>query len=74
MHRFAALAPMLLVLLAAVLGTVGTGMIYKAVTLGSTMTFVMGLPLALLGLYWCGRALDQSLRSVRARRRRSNNR
>jgi hypothetical protein len=70
MRRFAPVASMLLVLLMAVLGTVGTGMIYKALTLGSVMTFVMGLPLALLGLYWCGRALDQSLRAVREQRLR----
>ncbi len=61
---------MMSVLLAAILGTVGTGLIYQALAAGSLMALVLGLPLALAGLYWCGRALAQSLRSAHRLRER----
>lgn len=66
-----ALRPLLsiaLVLLAAALGTVGTGLIYRAFADGSWVALVMGLPLALFGLYWCGGALAQSHRYTRRTR------
>ncbi len=62
MRVFRPVVSMLLVLFAAILGTVGTGLIYQALASGSLMTLVLGLPLALAGLYWCGRALALSLR------------
>jgi len=60
---------MTFVLFAATMGTVGTGLIYQALAAGSMMALVSGLPLALFGLYWCGRAL--ALRQRHARRSRS---
>jgi hypothetical protein len=62
MRPFHHVISMVLVLIAAVMGTIGTGLIYKAVAAGSILTLIWGLPMMLFGLYWCGRALDQSLR------------
>jgi hypothetical protein len=61
---------MLLVLFAAVMGIIGTGLIYKALAAGSILTLMWGLPLMLFGLYWCGRVLDQSIRYARAKKAR----
>jgi ABC-type nickel/cobalt efflux system permease component RcnA len=68
MRRFSALVAWVAVVFAALMGTVGTGLIYQALTVGSLMALVSGLPLALVGLYWCGRALAQSQRYVREHR------
>jgi len=59
---------MALVLLAAMLGILGTGLIFTAIADREIGALVWGLPLALGGLYWCGRALAQSQRSARRRR------
>lgn len=61
-------AAMALVLLAALSGTIGTGLIFTALTDHLWGAAVWGLPLALGGLYWCGRALAQGQRSLRQRR------
>ncbi len=59
---------MVLVLFAALFGTIGTGLIYTAVADRVWGAMAWGLPLALGGLYWCGRALAQGQRSLRQRR------
>jgi hypothetical protein len=59
---------MALVLSAAVLGIVGTGLLYTAVVDQKAGALIWGLPLSLCGLYWCGRALAQSQRYARQRR------
>jgi hypothetical protein len=63
-----ACASMALVLSAAVLGIVGTGLLYTAVADQKAGALIWGLPLSLCGLYWCGRALAQSQRSARQHR------
>jgi ABC-type nickel/cobalt efflux system permease component RcnA len=70
MRRLRALASLMAVVFAAVMGIVGTGLIYQALSVGSLMALVSGLSLALVGLYWCGRALAQSQRYVREHRLR----
>jgi hypothetical protein len=67
MRAFTSLA---LVLGATVLGIVGTGLIFTAVSDGKFSALVVGLPLALCGLYWCSRALAQSQHDARQRRAR----
>lgn len=57
-----------LVLLATLAGIIGTGFIFTALTDHMVGALVWGLPLALGGLYWCGRALAQSRRLARRRR------
>jgi hypothetical protein len=57
-----------LVVLATVMGIAGTGLIFTALTHHVLGALAWGLPLALAGLYWCGRALAQSQRSARRRR------
>ena len=61
-------AAVALVLVAAVVGTIGTGLIFTALTDRAWGALAWGLPLALGGLYWCGRALAQGQRSLRQRR------
>ena len=61
-------AAMALVLVAALCGTIGTGLIFTALTDHMWGALAWGLPLALGGLYWCGRALAQGQRSLRRRR------
>ena len=61
-------AAVALVLVAALVGTIGTGLIFTALTDRSWGALVWGLPLALGGLYWCGRALAQGHRSLRQQR------
>jgi len=63
-----AAAAMTLVLVAALCGTIGTGLIYTAVADHRWGAAAWGLPLALGGLYWCGRALSQGQRGLRRRR------
>lgn len=57
-----------LVVLAAVAGIVGTGLLFTALTAHALGALLAGLPLALGGLYWCGRALAAGQRSARRRR------
>ena len=57
-----------LVGLTTVLGIAGTGLIFTAIADQEIGALAWGLPLTLGGLYWCGRALAQSQRSVRQRR------
>ena len=57
-----------LVTLATLLGIIGTGLLFTAVTDRTWGALVLGLPLALGGLYWCGRALALSQQSARRRR------
>ncbi len=59
---------MALVLGATLAGLIGTGLIYTALTDHTWGALVWGLPLALGGLYWCGRALAQGQHSLRHRR------
>ncbi len=59
---------MALVLGATLAGLIGTGLIYTALTAHVWGALMWGLPLALGGLYWCGRALAQGQRSLRQRR------
>ena len=59
---------MALVLGATLAGLIGTGLIYTALTDHVWGALMWGLPLALGGLYWCGRALAQGQRSLRQRR------
>ncbi len=59
---------MTLVLGATLAGLIGTGLIYTALTDHVWGALIWGLPLALGGLYWCGRALAQGQRSLRRRR------
>ena len=47
---------------------IGTGLIFTALTAHVWGALIWGLPLALGGLYWCGRALAQGQRSLRQRR------
>lgn len=61
-------AAMTLVLVAAFAGTIGTGLIYTAAADHMWGAVAWGLPLALGGLYWCGRALAQGQRGLRQRR------
>ncbi len=56
---------MALVLGATLAGLIGTGLIYTALTAHVWGALIWGLPLALGGLYWCGRALAQGQRSLR---------
>jgi hypothetical protein len=63
-----AYASMVIVLSAAVLGIVGTGLLYTAVADQKAGALIWGLPLSLCGLYWCGRALARSQRYARQRR------
>lgn len=63
-----AVAAMAVVLGAALAGITGTGLIFTAVTDHVWGAMAWGLPLALGGLYWCGRALAQGQRSLRQRR------
>jgi len=63
-----AYASVVLVLSAAVLGIVGTGLLYTAVADQKAGALFWGLPLSLGGLYWCGRALARSQHHVRRRR------
>ncbi|HVA92321.1 MAG TPA: hypothetical protein VNL71_21050 [Chloroflexota bacterium] len=57
-----------LVTLAALVGIIGTGLLFTAFTDQAWGALVLGLPLALGGLYWCGRALALSQQSARRRR------
>lgn len=57
-----------LVILATVAGIVGTGLIFTALTDQEYGALAWGMPLALGGLYWCGRAL--AMGHISARRRR----
>jgi len=57
-----------LVVLAVGAGIVGTGMLFTALTDHALGALLWGGPLALGGLYWCGRALAQSQLSARRRR------
>ncbi len=59
---------MALVLGATLAGLIGTGLIYTALTDHVWGALMGGLPLALGGLYWCGRALAQGQRGLRQRR------
>ncbi len=61
-------AAMTLVLGATLAGLIGTGLIFTALTDHVWGALIWGLPLALGGLYWCGRALAQGQRSLRRRR------
>ncbi len=61
-------AAMTLVLGATLAGLIGTGLIYTALTDHVWGALIWGLPLALGGLYWCGRALAQGQRGLRRRR------
>jgi len=56
------------VLAATLADLIGTGLIYTALTDHVWGALIWGLPLALGGLYWCGRALAQGQRSLRQRR------
>ena len=68
MNTIRAVAALALVALSTVLGTAGTGLIFTAIADHKVGALAWGLPLTLGGLYWCGRALAQSQRSVRQRR------
>ncbi len=68
MSTGSAAASMALVMLATVLGIVGTGLIFTAIADREIGALVWWLPLGLGGLYWCGRALAQSQRGARRRR------
>ena len=68
MRTVRAYASVVLVLSAAVLGIVGTGLMYMAVADQKAGALIWGLPLGLCGLYWCGRALARSQRDARQRR------
>ena len=57
-----------LVAVSTVAGILGMGLLYKAFTTGSLVLGVWGLPLLLVGLYWSGLALGQSLQVFRAKR------
>ncbi len=61
-------AAMALVLVAALCGTIGVGLLYTALTDHLWGAVAWGLPLTLGGLYWCGRALAQGQRGLRQRR------
>ncbi len=61
----------LLVALATVVGVFGMGLVFTAVTDGPRALVLAGLPLLLVGLYWSGRALGQSLQAGQGRRRRA---
>ncbi len=61
----------LLVVLATIVGIVGMGLTFTALTDGPRALVLAGLPLLLVGLYWSGRALGQSLQAGQARRRRA---
>jgi len=61
-------AAMALVLVAALCGTIGVGLLYTALTDHMWGAVAWGLPLTLGGLYWCGRALAQGQRGMRQRR------
>ncbi len=60
----------LLVAVATVVGIVGMGLVFTALTDGPRSLVLAGLPLLLVGLYWSGRALGQSLQASQSRRRR----
>lgn len=68
MMHLSAAAALSLVAIATLAGIVGTALIFTAVTDHEAGALVWGLPLALGGLYWCGRALVQSQRLARRRR------
>ena len=55
---------------AALLGIIGTGLLFTAVTDQAWGALALGLPLTLGGLYWCGRALAQGRRGARRQRLR----
>ena len=59
------------VALATVAGIVGTGLIFTATTDGPPSLALAGLPLLLVGLYWSGRALGQSLQAAQTKHRRA---
>ncbi len=65
-----AVASYLLVALATVVGIFGMGLVFTALTDGPRSLVLMGLPMLLVGLYWSGRALGQSLQAGQARRHR----
>ena len=64
-----ALGAYLSVAVATVAGIIGMGMLFTATTSGPISLTFVGLPLLLIGLYWSGRALGQSLRVAQARHR-----
>lgn len=61
-----------MVLLTTVVGIIGTGLIFTAVTRGPIALIFVGLPLLLIGLYWSGLALGQSFLLAQARHRSSS--
>jgi hypothetical protein len=63
-----AYASLALVVSAALLGIVGTGLLYTAVADQKAGALIWGLPLSLFGLYWCGRALARSQRYAQEQR------
>ena len=72
MHLLRAGSALILMAIATVLGIVGTGLLYTAITHHRLGPLLLGLPLALGGLYWCGRALAESQRAVTRRRMKSS--
>ena len=68
MGRAKATMSMGFVMLATLAGIVGTGLLFTALTDHAPGALLWGLPLALGGLYWCGRALAASQRGARRRR------
>jgi hypothetical protein len=63
---------LILVAIATVLGIVGTGLLFTAITDHRLGALLFGLPLTLGGLYWCGRALAESQRLATRRRMNSS--
>lgn len=57
-----------LLVLTTLAGIVGTALIFTALADHEVGALIWGLPLALGGLYWCGRALGQSQHLARRRR------
>ncbi len=68
MTRRRGVAALGLLALATLAGIVGTALIFTALTDHAPGALIWGVPLALGGLYWCGRALAQSQRLARRRR------
>ena len=65
MNMVSAALSLSLVAVAAVAGVVGTGLLFTALTDQVPVALLWGLPLALGGLYWCGRALAAGQRGAR---------
>lgn len=59
-----------LVLLAALSGVVGMGIVFRGAMDGNLIAVSRGLPFLLMGLWWAGRQLSRSMVASEDRRRR----